>query len=103
MSSRSKAVRNQQKRLLDHIFGDRQFKIYQIDEVCERMKKITEDEKFMNNGLITVNREIGKDKMLSVTTISTFVMAMTVLFKYIVHKDDDVQKAATKAMQNVKQ
>ena len=60
--------------------------------------KITEDEKFMNNGLIAVNREIGKDRMLSVSTISTFAMAMTL--KHIMHdfKDDDVQKTATKAM-----
>ena len=98
------AVRNQQKRVLDHIFGDRSFKLNEIDEVCRWMKTTEDEEKFMSSRLIAVNKEIGKDKPLSISTINTFAMAMTVLLKYIIHeyKDDDVQKAAMKAMESVK-
>ena len=48
----------------------------------------------MRSRLIAVNKDIGKDKILSISTIGTFAMAVMVLLKYIMHqfKDDDVQK-----------
>ena len=59
------AVRNQQKGVLDYIFGDRPFKLTEIDNVCKWMRTTEEEER---SRLITVNKDIGKDKQLILFT-----------------------------------
>ena len=72
----------------------RYLRLHEINEVCKWMKTTEDEQRFMRSRLMAVNKDIGKDKMLSVSTISTFAMAIMVLLKYIMHefRDDDVQK-----------
>ena len=68
MNYRPIALRNQHKWVLYHIFGDRPFKLTEIDEVFKRMRTNEDEERFMRRRLIAVNKDIGTDKQLILFT-----------------------------------
>ena len=95
---RSKVVRNHQRRVMDHIFGGRPFKLAELSELCRWMKGPEEEDAFMNSCLVP--GPDGQDVPLSHSTIGTYACSMLNMLEWvkITFSDQDVMDATTKAM-----
>ena len=104
LSYRPMAVRHQQKRVMHHIFGDKQFQLKDIDQVCNWMKTEEAEEEFFNSRLIAVSKELGRTPKLSHSTIASLARSMLELLKYIQteYRDMEVKEAAARAIDAVK-
>ena len=67
---RLKAVRYQQKRVMDHIFRDRPFKLSDLDQLKRWLRDDEAEKAFFNSQLVP--GPDGKDVPLSHSTITTF-------------------------------
>ena len=77
---RSKAVRHQQKRVMDHIFGDRRFQLKDLKEL-NRWMDGDEERAFVNSHLIASSD--GKNVQLSHSTIASLARSMIQLLHYV--------------------
>ena len=69
-------VRHQQKHVMHHIFGDRKFKLSQLDEICNWMKTEESENAFFNSRLVQFNKDMDKTARLSFSTIATLACSM---------------------------
>ena len=102
---RPMAVRHQQKRILDHIFGEKQFKLTQIDEVSQWMATDEAEREFLNSRLVAFSKETKMENVkLSHSTIASLARSMLRLLKYIqsTYRDMDVKESAARAIEAVK-
>ena len=101
---RPMADKHQQKRVMDHIFGDKPFKLDEIDEVCKWMGTHEREDAFMASRLVAHRRGEGREKPLTHSTINSLSYAMMELLKFIIHtySDTPVKEAAARALASVK-
>lgn len=99
---RGRAVRNLQNRVMDHIFGDKTFKLQDLSAVCKWMKDEEAEKAFVSSRLIAT-RDGSRDAELSDSTISTMARAMMELLNYVrnFYSDLAVQEATAKALVSV--
>ena len=95
---RPRAVRNLQKRVMDHIFCGRQFKLSDLSQLCRWMKGEKEEHAFMNSHLVP--GPDGKNVPLSHSTIASLAWSMIGMLEWVktTYSDSEVQEAATKAI-----
>lgn len=99
---RSKVVRHHQKRAMDHIFGDRRFKLQDLDELCRWMVDEEAEDKFLNSQLVT-GPDGTRNEPLSDSTIATLARCIIQLLNYVksFYSDMSLQEAMSKALTSV--
>ena len=104
LNYRAIAVRHQQHRVMDHIFGDKSFELKQLDEVCNWMRTTKAEEEFVNSRLIAKSKKEGKNVELSDSTIASLSRSMQQLMKFVIkqYSDSDVKSAAERALDALK-
>ena len=95
------AVCHQQKKVMDHIFGDRKFQLKELHEICKWMKDPKTEESFFNSQLVASAK--GKEARLSHSTIASLAHSILELLKYVQHEymDNHIKEATTKAISSV--
>ena len=95
---RTRVVQNQQKRLMDHIFGDKNFMLKDLSKLCDWMATDKAEWDFFNSHLVAGIK--GKEASLSYSTIATLAHSMIELLKYVsfCYSDQEVQESVNKAL-----
>ena len=95
---RTRAVQNQQKRVMDQIFGDKSFLLKDLSKLCDWMVTDKAEQDFLNSHLVAGFQ--GKGTPLSHSTIATLAHSMIELLKYVGfhYSDQEVQESVNKAL-----
>ena len=91
-------VRKLQKRVMDHIFGDKSFLLKDLSKLCDWMATDKAERDFLNSCLVAGIQ--GKGTSLSHSTIATLACSMIELLKYVSfpYSDQEVQESVNKAL-----
>ena len=94
------AVRHQQKRVMHHIFGERQFKLSELHEICNWMRTEEAENAFFSSRLVRFNKDMDKTARLSFSTIATLSRSMLNFLKWVQSENTDlaVKEAAGRAI-----
>ena len=97
---RPQAIRHQQKRVLDHIFGDREFQMKDIGEVGKWMLDEEDEVAFFNSRLVRLNKDVGREEPLTYSTINSLALAVLEVLKFVQNEfeDREVKTASAKAI-----
>ena len=98
------AVKHLQKRVLDHIYGDREFQLKDIVEVGDWMQEPEDEKAFFNSRLVRKSKDVGRDEPLTYSTINSLALATMEVLKFVhdEYNDREVREGAAKAMARVR-